>query len=175
VPNAELGHLLAIAVAEIRPSVVCQNPFDPDTQASELGCGDFERSPGTDARLVGDRDHDGVAAGVVDHDFEVVVAAALTVGRSSPTVDPPAAAIGDPAELLVVLVDERAGMAGDVPHRRGGHPVGVAEAAEPVTSEDPMDRRGWASEERPQAVGPVPPAGPRREDLGLGEVAQAAR
>ena len=81
--------------------------------------------------LVGDLHDDGIAAGVVDEDLEVVVARTLR-SRRHPGRGAPPAAVGDPTELLVVLVDERSRMAGHVADRDAGHPVGVAQAVEPA-------------------------------------------
>jgi hypothetical protein len=72
-------------------------------------------------------DDHGIPAGIVDDHLEVVVANdPPVVGRAtSSTEDPPAPAIRDPALLLVVLMDERAGMTSDVANRCSRHPVGV--------------------------------------------------
>ena len=78
-------------------------------------------------------------------------------------------------ELLVVLVEQGARVAGDVADRRRGHPVGVAQPAETAADQDPVDRRGRPPEQRPEAIGAVSPVGAGREDLGLGGRAQPAR
>src|SRR6267143_1119974 len=44
-----------------------------------------------------------------------------------PAVDPVAAAIGDPAKLLVVLVDERSRVIVDVAHRDARQPIGISQ------------------------------------------------
>jgi hypothetical protein len=91
------------------------------------------------------------------------------------TDGPPAAAIGDPAQLLVVLVEERSGVTLHVADRRGGHAISISEAAEAPPAEDPVDSRGRSAEQWPEAVGPVPPTGSGGQDLGLGIVVQAPR
>ena len=47
-----------------------------------------------------------------------------------------AATVGHAAELLVVLVQEGARMAGHIAHRRAGHPVGIRQATDAVPAED---------------------------------------
>ena len=127
--------------------------------------------------LVGDRHDDRVPAGVVDHDLEVLVPhPAVAVVRGTVTAeDTPAAAVRDPAQLLVVLVDERAGVAGDVADGSGRHPVGITQPAEAAPDEDPVDGRWRSSEERTEAVGTVPPARPGGEDLGFRSGIESAR
>lgn len=89
-----------------------------------------------------------------------------------PAERPPAAARRDPPELLVILMDERSRVAGDIADRGRGHLVGVAQPAESAPGEDPMDGRGWSTEEWPEPVGPIPPGRSRGEDLGFGGIAQ---
>jgi hypothetical protein len=78
--------------------------------------------------------------------------------------DPPAAAVRHPAELLVVLVDEGARVAGDVADRSRGHPVGVAQAVEAGPPEDAVDRRAGMTGQRGQPGRAVPPPGACPED-----------
>jgi hypothetical protein len=67
-----------------------------------------QRLTGARGALVGDVADIGQPGRVVDHDLEVVIPAlpAMPVRRLHPTQQPMTAAVGDPAELLVVLVDE---------------------------------------------------------------------
>jgi hypothetical protein len=78
-----------------------------------------------------------------------------------------AAAERDPALLLVVLVDERPEMAGDIADRGAGHPVGVAQATQATPGEDLVDARRWPAQERREPVGSIAPGRPSGEDLGL--------
>ena len=91
------------------------------------------------------------------------------------TEGPPATTIGDPAELLVVLVDEGPGMAGDVANWCRGHPIGVAKAAQAVPAEGSMHGRRGQSEEWPEAVRAISPAGPGGDELSLALGAQPLR
>ena len=71
----------------------------------------------------------------------MLVAATLQTANLGRLTDrPPAAAVRDATQLLVVLVDERSRMAGDVADGRCGHPIGVPEPAEAAAPEDPVDR-----------------------------------
>lgn len=128
-------------------------------------------------RVVGDRYDDRQAAGVVDDDLEVLVPdlRPLMVARAVSSERPPAAAIGDAPKLLVILMDERSRMAGDVADRRRRHSVGIAQSAEAAPDRDPVDRRGWSVEERTESVGTVSPTGAGGEDIGLDGRAQSAR
>ena len=76
----------------------------------------------------------------------------------------------DPAELLVVLMDERPGMVVDVADRDARRPVAVAQAAEAGPHQDLADGRARVAGERRQAVWPVAPAdsGPEDRCDGLG-------
>ena len=75
------------------------------------------------AGLVGHRHDDREPAGVVDDDLEVVVAEhGVPMSRGAPATDPMAATVGDAAELLVVLVEQGARMAGHVADRGPGRP-----------------------------------------------------
>jgi hypothetical protein len=56
------------------------------------------------------------------------------------------ATVGDATELLVVLVDESARMAGDVSHRSGSDPIGITEPIEAAPGEDSMDRRSRSTQ-----------------------------
>jgi len=86
----------------------------------------------------------------------------------------PAAAIRDPALLLVVLVDERTRMTGDIADRDAGHPITVAQPAEATPDEHPVDGRRRSTEQRSEAIGSVSPGRPGREDLGFDARAQSA-
>jgi hypothetical protein len=54
-------------------------------------------------------------------------APAMPMRSGRPTQQPVAAAVGDPPQLLVVLVDERARVIMDVADRDTGQPVGIAQ------------------------------------------------
>ena len=84
------------------------------TAASRQGRGGAGRA------LVGDLGDVGEPGGVVDDDLEVVVADGARRVARPPSVaaeHPVPAAVGDPAELLVVLVDELARVLADVADR----------------------------------------------------------
>ena len=97
------------------------------------------------------------------------------VAVSPATEHAPAAAVGHPAELLVVLVDEGAGMAGDIADGGPGHPVGIAQPAEAGPSEDAVDRRARMACERRQAGRAVPSERARPKDRRRHLVGRAAR
>ena len=161
VADVEAGQGVAVGVAAIARPVVGEHPLDADADLGELADGVLHGPRGARAALVGDGHDDGVAAGVVDEHLEVVVAdaAMVAVARPGPAEDPPTAAVGHPAELLVVLVDERARMARDIADRSRGHPVGVAQAVEAGPAEDAVDRRARVPGERRQASRTVAPTG----------------
>jgi len=85
---------------------VPQHPLDPDPEPGELDGRELERPGRAGRSLIGHRDDDGDPTPIVDDDLEVVIAEGLAAGGFRPTVDPMAAAVGHPAELLVVLVEE---------------------------------------------------------------------
>lgn len=100
-----------------------EHPLDADAGLREAGHGQLDRPRRARAALIGDGHDDGVAAGVVDEDLEMVVAShAPVLRRAAATEDPPAAPVGHPPQLLVVLVDEGARMAGHGTHNLGGEP-----------------------------------------------------
>jgi hypothetical protein len=171
----EVGHQLTVGGRSIGSAVVGQDPLDPDADLGDLVRRDLQGGDGAGCGVVGDRHDNGVATGVVDDDLKVLIAgvAVAVVGSLKTTERPPAATGRDPTQLLVVLVEKRTRMTGDVADRGGGHLVGVAEAAEAAPSEDPMDSRGRPPEERSKAIRPVSPGGPGSEDLSLGVIAQA--
>ena len=143
---------VAIGVAAMAGAVVGQHPLDPDPDLGEARHGDLDGPRRALAALVGDRHDHAIAAGVVDEHLEMVVAADAAVLRGvAPTEDAPATAVGHPTELLVVLVDERARMAGHVADRGAGHPIGVAQAVEAGPAEDAVDGRAGVPGERRQA------------------------
>lgn len=69
----------------------------------------FQGGRGAGGALVSDRDNHAAPAAVIDHDLEVVIAESAPRprrgGRAAERAV--AATVGDPAKLLVVLVDER--------------------------------------------------------------------
>lgn len=143
-----------VASAPVGSAVVGQDPLDPDPERRELGGGGLEPVRGARRGLVRHRHDDQVAARVVDDDLEVrVPGVAVPVVRcvEAPQA-PPAAAVGDAAELLVVLVEERARVAGDVPHGRRGRPCG--------TSRSRLNPRRLRT--RCTVEGGSPSSGPRR-------------
>jgi hypothetical protein len=128
--------------------------------------------------LVGDRHHHRQTAGVVDEDLEVLVAGVgQAVVRGSSAAQHAVPAAGRHAtRLLVVDVQRRAGMAGDIAHRRRGQSVGVTQPVQAGPAQDGIDGRGWVAGERRQAVRPVAAsragaAGWRRRGYSAGGVA----
>jgi len=92
-----------------------------------------------------------------------------------PPGGPPAGTVRDPPRLLVILVEQCPGMAGDIPDPSGRHPARDVEPAEAPAAEHRVHRRAGSPEERSQAVGPVPPGGSRGEDLSDDRLRQPAR
>jgi hypothetical protein len=163
-------------MAAIARAVVGQDPLDPDPDLGVLADGQLDRPRGALGTLVGDRDDDGVAAGVVDEHLEMLVADLGVAAVSVPTAaqHAPAAAVGHPTEQLVVLVNERTRVTGDVPNRRSGHPIGVMESVEAGPPEDAVDRRARMAGERRQAGRTIPSAGAGPEDRRRHLVGRAA-
>jgi hypothetical protein len=79
--------------------------------------------------------------------------------------DPMPTAVGDPAELLVVLVDERARVVVDVADRHAGQPVGIAQPAVAGAGEDRIHGRARMTGQRAQAVRAPAPLDPGPQDL----------
>lgn len=88
---------------------------------------------------------------------------------------PSAAAVGDRTELLVVLVQKAARVAGDMPDRGCRDPVGVAQPPDASPRGPPVHGRRRQPEERTQAIGSVPPLGSCGQNLRLPGGAQASR
>jgi hypothetical protein len=110
------------AWAAIARAVVGEHPLDPNAGLAEPADGLLDRPRRALGAFVGYGHDDGIPAGVVDEHLEMLVAGVGMTAMAVPTAaeDAPAATVGHPAELLVVLVDERAGMAGDVADRGTG-------------------------------------------------------
>ncbi len=127
---------------------------------------------------VGDIGEPGV---VVDDDLEVVVArtraSSVVRGARRPAEEPVAAAVGDPAELLVVLVDERARVVVDVADRHARQAIGVAQPGVAGPGEDGIHGRAGLAEQRAEpmrAPAPFDPAAEDRlDDLGPGQPGRA--
>jgi hypothetical protein len=108
VPDLEPGQGIAVREAAVARAVVGQHALDPVPDLGEAGSRQLERPGGTLGSLVGDGHDNGVTAGVVDEHLEVVVATRSSILRCHTSPEhPPSAAIGQPAKLLVVLVDQR--------------------------------------------------------------------
>ena len=105
----------------------------------------------------------------------VVAADAPILGRNTLAKDSPAAAVGHPTKLLVILMDERSRVTGHVADGRAGDPVGVAQTTEPGTPQDTVDRRGRVTGQRCQAKRTVTPADPGPNDRGSGLGGQSPR
>ena len=76
-----------------------------------------------------------------------------------------AAAVGDPAELLVVLVDEGTRVA-DLVAADGqpGRAIDVGQPRQPAATQDGADGRGREAEQRSEAIGPLAPRESGGED-----------
>jgi hypothetical protein len=91
-------------------------------------------------------------------------------------VDTPAAAVGDPAELLDVDVHEVAG--GGVlvaAHHPTGGPVRPGQPGHAGAGEHPVDGGGVQAEREPEARRPAPPDHPDLDDAPLGADGRAPR
>ena len=64
----------------------------------------------------------------------------------------------------MILVDEGAGVAGDIADRGGGQSIGVAQAVEAGSAEDAVDRRARVAGERRQAGRAIASPGSRAKD-----------
>jgi hypothetical protein len=140
----------------------------------ELGRRDLECPSRRTSGLVGHMHDDPQAAVIIDDDLDMVVADPLAARTFEPAEDSMSAAIGDTAELLVVLVDERSRMAGDIANRRSRDPVGVTEAVEAAADQDAMDCRARSAKQRTKPVGTVSGVGSDGQDLGFGGLGEPA-
>ena len=152
--------------ARIGLAVVGQDPFDPDAVAGEPDGGVEQGPAGAAGRLVRNVSDVRQPGGIVDDHLEVVVAepAAGTSRLGCPAQNPVPATGGDPAELLVVLVDERARVVVDVADRHPRQPIGVAQPAVPGPGEDGVHGRSRVSGQGCQAMWTPAPVDPRPED-----------
>jgi hypothetical protein len=76
-------------------------------------------------------------------------------------------ALGNAAELLVVLVNESSRMASYVSNRSSRDPVGVSETIEASSDEHTMDSGARSSQERAESVWTVSGPGSSVQDLSL--------
>ena len=155
-------HGTLVGRARVRPGVVGQDPLDPDATLGEPD-GRVEEGPASTASaLVGHVGDEGEPRGVVDDDLEVVVAplGPMAMRRVLTAEDPVTATGGDAAELLVVLVDERAWMIVDVADRHAGEAVGIAQSGIAGPGEDGVHGRAGMAEQRSEAVWAPAPCSP---------------
>src|SRR5436305_14774119 len=83
-----------------------------------------------------------------------------------------ATAVGDPAELLDVDVEQLAGPIADIADRDARRPVAIAQAGQAMAAEDVADRRARAADHRGEAVRPeaeLVAGGPDRRELVSGQ------
>jgi hypothetical protein len=104
----------------------------------------------------------------------VIPDASSTWDRDAPAVDVMTASVGDPAQLLVVLVEQRPRVAGLVADRRTGEPVGVPEPAEAPPGEHPVHGRAGHAQQRAQAVRAIAGRRTKPHDLLLDARVQTA-
>src|SRR3970282_299123 len=74
-------------------------------------------------------------------------------GAVAPAAEAVAAAVGDPAELLDVHVQQFARSLPDVANRDAGRPVTVTQTGQTMAAQDVADRRARDPDDRGQAVG----------------------
>lgn len=164
------------AAVGIGKGVVGQDTLDPDAQPGELGRGGLKSTGGRGSRVIRHRDHHGVTAGVVDHDLYVVVSglAPAALRSTAPAEGSPPATVRYPAELLVVLMDEGSGMAGDIADRSDSHPVGISEPIEAAADQDSMDGRWRPTEQRAESIRSVSDSRSCFEDLLFGRFGESS-
>src|SRR5438034_3851527 len=83
-----------------------------------------------------------------------------------------ATAVGDPAELLDVDVEQLTGPLADIADRDARRPVAIAQAGQAMAAEDVADRRARAADHRGEAVRPeaeLVAGGQDRRDLLSGQ------
>ncbi len=111
--DAQVAAGVAPGVLAVGPGVVGQDPFDADAQGREVGGGPHEEGCAGRGGLVGKVFGVGNAAVVVECGVEVgvsgAVASVLVRAACCPAEDFVAAAVGNPAQLLDVDVDQFAG------------------------------------------------------------------
>jgi len=167
---ARRGRNMAYRDYQLSTSMVCGSARLVDAVGAHLGTPSHAKAAGRprSRHRVG---------GVIDEDFQVLVAGVGVpmVRPVRPPGGPPAATVRDPPWLLVILVEQCPGMAGDIPDPSGRHPARDVEPAEAPAAEHRVHRRAGSPEERSQAVGPVPPGGSRGEDLSDDRLRQPAR
>ncbi len=146
-------------------AVVGEDPLDAHATLGEEDRGLAQRSDGAGGPFIIDESHEAEPGGVVDEDLEVVVAVASVAVRSAlPPEHAVATGGGHSPQLLVVLVEQHAGMAGDVAQGSAGQHVFLVEAAHAGTLEDVRDGRAGMTREIGQAMRAKAVGDPRSED-----------
>ena len=151
VPDAPSGQDLADRCAAGAGQVVVgHESFDGDRGGGERVQGPGEEPGGGRAGLVGQDLAVGVAGVVIDQGVDEVVADTSTAQLLCSAVHAPAAAVGSPADLLDVGVDQRAGI-GMLVAQRGrlrcpdhdtGQRVELVQVGHGMAAQDPRDRAG---------------------------------
>jgi hypothetical protein len=112
---------------------------------------------------------------IIHGDMDVVVADPASADPLAAAVQPPAAAVGNAAQLLDIDVDQLAGLVALVTAARGapgaqpgaGDRVQVAQERDLVAAQDAPDGGRAGPELGGQPDRPPPGRGPQREDLGF--------
>jgi hypothetical protein len=79
------------------------------------------------------------------------------------------------SELLVVLVDESARMAGDISDGGGCHPVGIKQTVEAPADQDAVNGRARSAEQWTEPIGSIACARSDGQDLGFRSLREPAR
>ena len=145
--------------------VVGQDPLDGDPVGRVPGRGSAQESGAGRAFLVGKDLRVGQPGVVVDGGVDVVVADATAFDVLAAAVSAPAAAVGDPADLLDVDVDQFAGMGAFValpavpvcPDELAGERVAVGQPRYAVAAQDPPACRGGYCRAVGESGRPAPP------------------
>jgi hypothetical protein len=132
-----------IGVRAIGDPVVGHDALDLDALSGEDSQGSRQSRSCTRAGLVRNLDHDRSPAPVIDDDFEMVVAEAFVARCNVSSKSPVTAPVGDPPELLVILMDETAWMTDLVAaDRQACRSVDVGQARHVGSAQDSRDGRG---------------------------------
>jgi len=145
VRRSDLGERrLKVARDDVILGPIGHDALDPDPQTSKVrGRAQHEARAGG-ASLIRQRLDVGIARVIIDRHVQVVVSGAASLARfglgGAPELLPTAAGT-DPPELFDVDMDELTGAGAFIAHDDRGGPVIAGELRDPVTRQDPVDRR----------------------------------
>jgi len=158
-----------------RHGVVGHHPLDARAVVGEEGRRVAQEAHRGRRSLIGVDADEGQAGRIVDGNVEVVVAHATVAAAGARPQHAVTAAVGHPAQLLDVDVDQLVGPLTDVAQRRAGQAIGMRQAADTVAAQDAIHGRARVAQQRPQTVRPDPQPTAQAQDAAHAALVQGAR